>query len=190
MIGIYKITRKETGKVYIGQTNNCERRIKEHCAPSAAEKSRIAVDKAIKKYGKEAFDFEVIEECTIEQLNEREKYWIKYYKSQGEVYNETDGGDQQSVGSNNGRAKLNEEDIIKIRTAYANHERQKDVYENFKDKVSWSAFQSAWQGRSWSHIMPEVFTEENKKKHSHLKSSGSKNSQAKVSKEDVIQMRK
>lgn len=190
MIGIYKITRKETGKVYIGQTNNYERRIKEHCAPSAAEKSRIAVDKAIKKYGKEAFDFELIEECTIEQLNEKEKYWIKYYKAQGEVYNETDGGDQQSVGSNNGRAKLNEADVIKIRTAYANHERQKDVYENFKDKVSWSTFQAAWQGKTWSHIMPEVFTDENKKYYIYNNCKGSNSACAIFTDEEVIELRK
>ena len=37
--------------------------------------------------------------------------------------------------------------------------------------------------------MPEVFTEENKKKHSHLRACGSKNSHAKVTEEDVIQMR-
>ena len=28
--GIYKITNKENGKVYIGQSNNCERRLSEH----------------------------------------------------------------------------------------------------------------------------------------------------------------
>lgn len=30
MIGIYKITNKSNGKVYIGQSDNCERRISEH----------------------------------------------------------------------------------------------------------------------------------------------------------------
>ena len=30
MIGIYKITRKETGKSYIGQSNDIQRRFQEH----------------------------------------------------------------------------------------------------------------------------------------------------------------
>lgn len=36
-----------------------------------------AIHRAIRKYGIENFSFEIIEECSIEQLDEREKYWIK-----------------------------------------------------------------------------------------------------------------
>ena len=121
------------------------------------------MDIAIKKYGKDAFTFEILEECIPEQLNERESYWIKYYDTVNNGYNCSEGGDQQSTGENNGRAKLTEQDIIKIRTAYANHKKQQDVYQEFKDIISFNYFQNLWQGRSWSHIMPEVFTEENKK---------------------------
>lgn len=39
---------------------------------------------------------------------------------------------------------------------------QKEVYEQFKDKISFHQFQSIWQGRSWCNVMSEVFTEENK----------------------------
>lgn len=38
MIGIYKITKKENGKCYIGQSNNCERRFKEHQTKGASAK--------------------------------------------------------------------------------------------------------------------------------------------------------
>ena len=72
MIGIYKITKKEDGKSYIGQSNNCERRFKEHQKVGSA--SRIPVDIAIEKYGKDAFTFEIIEECTLKELNEKEQY--------------------------------------------------------------------------------------------------------------------
>ena len=51
--------------------------------------------RAIKKYGIENFDFEVIEECSKEQLNDKEIYWISYYDSCNldKGYNLTKGGD-------------------------------------------------------------------------------------------------
>ena len=189
MVGIYKITNKINGKIYIGQSNNCERRFQEHCYPSRAKSSRIPVDIAIKKYGKENFSFEVIEQCNLNQLNSREEYWIKYFNSIEKGYNCNPGGAQASVGSNNGRAKLTEEDIIIIRKAYAEHKKQKDVYKQFKDKISFSSFQAAWQGKSWSHIMPEVFTEENKNYYIYQNSIGSKGFSAKLTDDEVIEIR-
>lgn len=72
MIGIYKITNKISGKSYIGQSNDIERRFKEH--QTKGNRSRIPVDIAIQKYGKESFTYEIIELCQIEQLNEKEEY--------------------------------------------------------------------------------------------------------------------
>lgn len=188
MIGIYKITRKENGKSYIGQSNNIERRFQEH--QTKGEKSRIPLDIAIQKYGKDAFTYEIIEECTPQELNQKEQYWIKYYNTIKEGYNCSEGGDQQSQGENNGKSKLTEEDVIKIRKAYANHEKQKDVYKFYKDKISFNYFQNLWQGRSWSHIMPEVFTEENKKYYIYQNSQGSNGASAALTDEEVIALRK
>ena len=187
MIGIYKITKKENGKCYIGQSNNCERRFKEHQTKGAS--SRIPVDIAIQKYGKDAFTYEVIEECSIEELNQKEQYWIKYYNSMEDGYNCSEGGAQQSIGVNNGRSKLTEQDVIKIRKAYNNHQKQKDVYEEYKDIISFGYFQNLWQGRSWSHIMPEVFTKENKEYYIYQNSNGGNGASAKFSNEEVIKIR-
>lgn len=187
MIGIYKITKKENGKCYIGQSNNCERRFKEHQTKGAS--SRIPVDIAIQKYGKDAFTYEVIEECSIEELNQKEQYWIKYYNSMENGYNCSEGGAQQSIGVNNGRSKLTEQDVIKIRKAYNNHQKQKDVYEEYKDIISFGYFQNLWQGRSWSHIMPEVFTKENKEYYIYQNSNGGNGASAKFSNEEVIKIR-
>jgi hypothetical protein len=48
----------------------------------------------MRKYGIDNFLFEVVEECSLEELNNREKYWIKYYDSHNPLngYNLTDGG--------------------------------------------------------------------------------------------------
>lgn len=187
MIGIYKITNLTNNKIYIGQTNDIARRFIEH--KRKGEASRIPLDVAIKKYGEENFSFEIIEECTIEELDEKEEYWIKYYDSKNNGYNCTDGGNQHSIGSNNGRAKLTEEDVIKIRTAYNNHLRQKDVYEEFKDKITFGTFQGIWQGKSWAHIMPEVFTKENKEYYIYNNSKGENGNSAQFTDEEVISIR-
>ena len=50
----------------------------------------------MRKYGIENFTFEIIEECSQEQLNEREIYWISYYDSfnKEKGYNMTPGGSE------------------------------------------------------------------------------------------------
>lgn len=187
MIGIYKITNNINGKIYIGQSNNIQRRFSEHQNRGAA--SRIPIDVAIQKYGKENFSFEIIEECSTEQLNQKETYWITYFNSIENGYNCSVGGDQQSIGSNNGRAILTENEVKFIRTAYNNHERRKDVYEYFKDKIAFSSFARIWDGTSWAHIMPEVLTEENKRYYSKEATNGEKSSNAKLTDEEVIKIR-
>ena len=187
MIGIYKITNNINGKVYIGQSNNIQRRFSEHRNRGAT--SRIPIDIAIQRYGKENFNFEIIEECSIEQLNQKETYWITYFNSIENGYNCSVGGDQQSIGSNNGRAILTENEVKFIRTAYNNHERRKDVYEQFKDKITFSSFARIWDGTSWARIMPEVLTEENKRYYSKEATNGEKSSNAKLTDEEVIKIR-
>ena len=73
--------------------------------------------------------------------------------------------------------------------AYNNHSKQKEVYEKYKDKITFQSFQNLWQGRSWIHIMPEVFTEENKQYYKTEQSKGGKSNTAKFSDEEVIKLR-
>ena len=67
--GIYKIT-SPTGKIYIGQTRDLIRREKDYKA--IYKKNKRKINYSIQKYGWENHKFEVIEECPIDQLNERE----------------------------------------------------------------------------------------------------------------------
>ena len=91
---IYKITNIINGKSYIGQTiQNVKERFYQHCATKCSKAvSNMAIHRAIKKYGKSNFTVEVIEEIDSANLNDRERYWIKYYNSYNNGYNSTKGG--------------------------------------------------------------------------------------------------
>lgn len=96
MIGIYKITNLLNNKVYIGQAQDIEERWKQH-KKGYTDKTNI-IYRAIRKYGVENFSFEVIEECSIEELSKKEIFYIEQYKSyigwkDNWGYNMTLGGD-------------------------------------------------------------------------------------------------
>lgn len=97
MLGkIYKITNKINGKIYVGQTvKSLKERFNKHCWRTT-EKDRyhldMAIKKAIRKYGKENFTIELIEEVETTKLDEREVYWISFYDSYNKGYNCTLGG--------------------------------------------------------------------------------------------------
>ena len=81
MVGIYKIM-NPNGRIYIGQSTNIDNRRKHYKNNSGKRQPKIFY--SLKKYGWEQHIFEIIEECTLEQLNEREVYWKKYYLEQAE----------------------------------------------------------------------------------------------------------
>ena len=85
---IYKTTNLKNNKIYIGQDSNNN--------PSYLG-SGTKLKLAVTKYGKENFIKETLEECnSADELNQRERYWIKELKSQQRSigYNITDGGQQ------------------------------------------------------------------------------------------------
>ena len=185
MTGIYKITKKSNGKSYIGQSNDIERRFSEH-----KNRNVIPIDVAIHKYGADAFNFEVLEECKIEDLNEREMYWIDYYNTYlGDGYNCYPGG-TCCAGENNANTKLTDKDVEYIRDCYNNHERRRKVYELFKDKISFASFASIWDGSTWKHIKPEVYTPENKEYYMYHATDGGKSDKAAFTSEEVLELRK
>lgn len=93
---IYKITNRVNGKIYIGQTvQELEVRVRKHFSRAKTEiKYQYPLVNDIRKYGENNFDYEIIEIINkLEQLNEREVYWINHYKSiWPNGYNVTEGG--------------------------------------------------------------------------------------------------
>ena len=91
---IYLITNDVNSKVYVGQTiQTLNKRFNGHCCYSKSDRSsNMYIKRAIHKYGRDKFHITLIEECPLDLLNEREKYWISFYNSYNEGYNLTKGG--------------------------------------------------------------------------------------------------
>lgn len=79
MVGIYKITNNHTGNFYIGQSKNIQKRFYKHKTESIHS---ALFEKEIALYGWDAFAFEVLEECSADELIEREAYYIGLLKPQ------------------------------------------------------------------------------------------------------------
>lgn len=87
MIGIYKITNLENGKVYIGQSIRIEKRWIDHRKTLRNNIHRNAyLQHAWNKYGEDKFIHEIIEECSVDDLNDKEIYWINHYNSTNPLY--------------------------------------------------------------------------------------------------------
>ena len=100
MTGIYKYTNLINSKVYIGQSNDLERRYNEHLRRYQCESDKeynSILHKAFRKYGYDNLQYDIIEECDISYLNEREIYWIEYYDSVNNGYNLDAGGHCRSL---------------------------------------------------------------------------------------------
>lgn len=111
---IYKITNIQNNKVYIGQTiRPIEQRFKRHINDALNNILDTHFARAIRKYGKENFIIEEIDTAkTQNELNQKEQYWIKYYNSVLNGYNETDA--ISKCGGNTYQSKTKEEmDTIK-----------------------------------------------------------------------------
>lgn len=94
MIGVYKFTNKYNRKVYVGQSVRIEKRRKEHIKAALCGEDTLFY-RALRKYGPEGFDFDILIECPKENLNYWEKFYIRYYCSNNRDfgYNRTNGGD-------------------------------------------------------------------------------------------------
>lgn len=108
MYYIYCYTNKLNNHKYVGQTNNYERRIREHRSCAFNEKASSYNDlihQKIREYGEENFEISLIEKLyteDIEEVNQREIYWIAKLQSHcstGLGYNMSTGGGRRGYSS-------------------------------------------------------------------------------------------
>jgi group I intron endonuclease len=110
--GIYIITNTITNTSYVGQAINISRRLRQHLRSSISVKASdydYPLHQSIRKHGVDNFTFDILEECLPELFNEREMYWVAFYDTHKNGYNQTAGG-YQSIR----QIKLNASDINQI----------------------------------------------------------------------------
>lgn len=91
--GIYKITDLTTGLAYIGQSVDIKERFRQHIKSSLAYGGATnKLYQTMQKSGQSNFTFEVLEQVPRDKLNEREVYWIDFYKTKEFGMNGTKGG--------------------------------------------------------------------------------------------------
>ena len=77
--GIYKIT-SPTGRVYIGQSIDIKRRLRDYKYPEQVKGQR-KLYYSLKKYGYKKHKFEIVMQCDIEKLNEMEIFYVDAYNT-------------------------------------------------------------------------------------------------------------
>ena len=106
---IYKITNQINNKVYIGQTiRPIEDRFRRHINDAMNYILDTHFARAIRYYKPENFIIELIDTANNqEELNQKEQYWIQFYDSTNQGYNETDA--ISKCGGNTYKSKTPEE---------------------------------------------------------------------------------
>lgn len=112
---IYIIRNEVNGKVYIGQTFSIKHRWEQYESAYRKKDGKQLIVRAMLKYGIEKFHIEALE-CGVENYDEREKHWIKFFNSlTPNGYNVAVGGKGTGVGSDNPNAFFSAEEANQIR---------------------------------------------------------------------------
>lgn len=158
MIGIYKIT-SPTGRIYIGQSINIERRFNEY--RNAKCKSQPKLFNSLLKYGHINHKFEVLIECDESELNELERYYQELYNVLVFGLNCT------MVSSNSRSGKHSDETKSKISKALTNKPKSKESIDKIRiaKRGRFSGENSSFFGRKHTEISKQkisIFNKGNK----------------------------
>ena len=196
MIGIYKINNLINGKIYIGQSVNIFRRYQEHLRAGQPEKYshkkdrdiNLPIHKAMQKYGVQNFSLTILEECSKEKLDQKEKYWISFYHSNDSKtgYNLTAGGQDNFAlkGEKHSQAKLSQKDVDLIKQLLLTTDKSLEQIRKRFPFISKSTISMINQGKIWH----------NEKEHYPIRqmstsNKGIKNGRAKFTEEQVMEIR-
>ena len=152
MIGIYKIT-SPSGKIYIGQTTNFTKR--KNYYKNGAKHYQVRIYNSLHRYGFDAHTIEFIEECIVEKLNERERYWQDFY---------------DVIGENGLNCRLTE---TKDKSGFISEESKLKMSESRKGRI----FDQAWIDKLRKSATGKKHTDETKKRMSEASKGKSKSIQ-------------
>lgn len=193
--GIYKIENLINGKIYIGRAKDIIARWREHYRASYPDNFKrknkrdgnTTIHQAIRKYGIENFNFQVIEQCLEEELDAREEYWVSIYDSYKNGYNETKGGQKNfpQSGEKHSQAKLTWNEVHEIKNLLRKGSSFNDILKIFP-QISKGMICNINLGKNWI---------EEKDKYplydyvNNINNNGTNNKNALLTEELVLQMR-
>jgi group I intron endonuclease len=88
--GIYQILSKKDGRSYIGSAVNLDKRWQGHIKNSKKPSNKQVISSAICLHGIDNFEFVVLEFCDVDQLIDREQWWldkVRPFADEGRSYN-------------------------------------------------------------------------------------------------------
>lgn len=192
---IYKATNILNNKIYIGMTTqSLKDRMYGHFWSSVNSDKNYHFLNAIRKYGWENFSWDIVEEGlyeSIEELREKEVYWISLFDSFISGYNSTIGGEGvigfDHSGENNSRALLKEEEVLQILDLLNTNEKTiREIAEMFN--VGNHVVSRINSGRSWSHLYEESPLQQGRQM-LHADVSGQRNAKAQLTDKQVYEIK-
>lgn len=190
MTGIYYWKNKITNKYYIGQSIDISKRLTQHKWAYQQQNQKYPLYIEMRNYGIENFEWGILEECSIDELDQKEIYWIKKFNSYLDGYNLTSGGQgiYIGIGENNGRTKLTNLDVLIIRKrVYINKEDMWTVYQDYNTLVGKDRFWSLVHGDTWKNVDTSMIYSLKENGYKNFK--GSNNPKARLTEEDVKHIR-
>lgn len=176
--GIYMIKNKINNKFYIGQSIDIEERWKQHIREFKGNyHNNIYLQNAWNKYGQDNFEFSILEECCETSLDEKEIYWIDYYKAyeKQKGYNLTFGGQLNNKcytedikekmseirlnndkfrGDNLKQSVLSDEEVFDIKHLLLKGIKPIEISKKYN--VSEQVIHHIKKCNTWKHICPEL----------------------------------
>lgn len=168
LTGIYKLENIVNNKVYIGQSKNLRARECQHISKLRHGKhSNSLIQLDANMHGVDSFRFTILEVCPVDKLNEREIFWISYFKSFDSEfgYNKDLGGkgkfrlvsrdtrellSKKLEGENSNTAKITEDtakDIVaRLMHGDSIHHISKDL------KISHKIIEGIRSKKKWKHL--------------------------------------
>ena len=133
---IYKFTHITTGRSYIGQTiQDPNRRRLEHIADSGYTSKEYHFHNAIRKYGIDAFTFDVISTATtLEELNLLEEKYVTQYDSINNGFNIRQAGGNK-LHSAESKTRMSEAQKLAHATRRA---EGRDTFKKTKNSSGWT----------------------------------------------------
>lgn len=194
--GIYLIRNLINQKIYVGQSKDIKRRWQEHLRSGQPEKynikstrdSKTPIHLAMQKYGVDNFTINILETCRIEQLNEREIYWIACLCANNSSvgYNITSGGQANFAlaKEQHSQAKLTQSQVNEIIELLRSNQLSLSEISALYNNISNSTLSMINTGKTWHNnnlkypIRPTYYG-----------SKGSKNPKACFTEQQVMELR-